>query len=372
MGLGGPYDYQSRLSPQRRNHTISTARPPVLQDCGNHRSKRRPPDVLYASSIFADGLKVLHELRWLKSWLYSSTTTKQPESSGAITVTQYPCLSIERTTKTPLSQGSTLKGRNCWQKAHGLNTGTGADWCNPAKPIKSNNQFAPQRAGDNNPHRCTGSTSNSGGPQSDPVDELATSRPQTPYYLLGRSYSIEVRLSTQSSGRQSKCSLLNIYLIEYSRCGLSDPSLPQPSSSRPFHYKPIDFVFYDIDAPKRQGLNTVEELVQYLMADDYEEEKEDEDMEEEPWKAASENASSAKPAGALKTSSYAAPPVKDDEYASAAQPSSGPEQNITGESCLLTAFVDPVIVGLHPTQVLMERAKLIVTIGCKVGSEFDV
>ena len=131
--------------------------------------------------------------------------------------------------------------------------------------------------------------------------------------------------------------------------GLADPSLPQPSSSRPFHYKPIDFVFYDIDAPKRQGLNTVEELVQYLMAND-DDEEEDEDMEPEPPKAVPEKAASVKLAGALKSSSYAAPPVRNEEpmtqlqkiLASAAQPSSGPERNITGESCLLTAFVDPV------------------------------
>eukprot|EP00956_Cyclotella_meneghiniana_P038848 scaffold161084_cov50-Cyclotella_meneghiniana.AAC.1 len=56
-----------------------------------------------------------------------------------------------------------------------------------------------------------------------------------------------------------------------------------------------------------------------------------------------------KSTGALKSSSYAAPPVNENVpltnlqriLASAAQPSAGPERNTTGESCLLTAWVDP-------------------------------
>ena len=102
-------------------------------------------------------------------------------------------------------------------------------------------------------------------------------------------------------------------------------------------------------------------------------------MEEESPASKDSDNSKANPASALKSSSYAAPPVKDQApmtqlqriLASAAQPSSGPERNITGESCLLTAWVDPVP-GLHPTQVLMERAKLIVSIGRKVDPDFEL
>ena len=169
-----------------------------------------------------------------------------------------------------------------------------------------------------------------------------------------------------------------LYWIEYSKRGLSDPSLPQPSNARPYHYKPIDFALYDINAPQKLGITSTEELVNYLTVDADDEEL-GHDMEEESPASKDSDNSKANPASALKSSSYAAPPVKDQApmtqlqriLASAAQPSSGPERNITGESCLLTAWVDPVP-GLHPTQVLMERAKLIVSIGRKVDPDFEL
>ena len=169
-----------------------------------------------------------------------------------------------------------------------------------------------------------------------------------------------------------------LYWIEYSKRGLSDPSLPQPSNARPYHYKPIDFALYDIDAPRQLGINTTEELVQYLSVTD-DEETSDQDMDGDARSTTNGPKESPKPAGALKSSSYAAPPVNENApithlqriLASAAQPSAGPERNTTGESCLLTAWVDPVP-GLHPTQVLMERAKLIVTLGLKVDTEFEL
>eukprot|EP00956_Cyclotella_meneghiniana_P011382 scaffold15968_cov46-Cyclotella_meneghiniana.AAC.10 len=168
-----------------------------------------------------------------------------------------------------------------------------------------------------------------------------------------------------------------LYWIEYSKRGLSDPSLPQPLSARPYHYKPIDFALYDINAPQQLGITSTEELVNYLS--DADDEELGQDMEGESPALKAKDNSKANPTSALKSSSYAAPPVNDKApmtqlqriLASAAQPSSGPEQNITGESCLLTAWVDPVL-GLHPTQVLMERAKLIVVIGRKVDPYFEL
>eukprot|EP00956_Cyclotella_meneghiniana_P027388 scaffold61190_cov38-Cyclotella_meneghiniana.AAC.1 len=139
-----------------------------------------------------------------------------------------------------------------------------------------------------------------------------------------------------------------LYWIEYSKQGLSDPSLPQPSNARPYHYKPIGFALYDINAPKQLGINTTEELVQYLSGFD-EEESSDQDMEGEARSKVNVSEEPSKSAGALKSSSYAAPPVNENVpltnlqriLASAAQPSAGPEPNTTGESCLLTAWVDP-------------------------------
>eukprot|EP00956_Cyclotella_meneghiniana_P024498 scaffold49256_cov25-Cyclotella_meneghiniana.AAC.2 len=71
-----------------------------------------------------------------------------------------------------------------------------------------------------------------------------------------------------------------LYWIEYSKRGLSDPSLPQPSSARPYHYKPIDFALYDINAPQKLGITTTEELVDYLSVEADNEEL-GQDMEEE-------------------------------------------------------------------------------------------
>ena len=118
--------------------------------------------------------------------------------------------------------------------------------------------------------------------------------------------------------------------------------------------------------------------MQYLAGTD-EEETSDQVMEGEVRRNANGPEKPPKPAGALKSSSYASPPVNENAplttlqriLASAAQPSTGPERNTTGESCLLTAWVDPVP-GLHPTQVLMERAKLIVTLGQQVDTDFEL
>eukprot|EP00956_Cyclotella_meneghiniana_P023577 scaffold46160_cov42-Cyclotella_meneghiniana.AAC.2 len=169
------------------------------------------------------------------------------------------------------------------------------------------------------------------------------------------------------------------YWIEYSKRGLSDPSLPQPSNDRPYHYKPTDFALYDIDAPKQLRINTTEELVQYLSGLD-DEGSSDQGMEGVARSKVNDPEESLKSTSALKSSSYAAPPVNENVpltnlqriLASAAQPSAGPERNTTGESCLLTAWVDPVPGLLHPTQVLMERAKLIVTLGHKVDTDFEL
>eukprot|EP00956_Cyclotella_meneghiniana_P007316 scaffold9944_cov52-Cyclotella_meneghiniana.AAC.4 len=187
-----------------------------------------------------------------------------------------------------------------------------------------------------------------------------------------------VPLTSDSAHSHFDAIVSALYWIEYSKRGLSDPSLPQPSNTRPYHYKPIDFAFYDIDAPRQLGINTTEELIQYLSVTD-DEETSDQDMEGDAQSKTKGPKEFSKPAGALKSSSYATPPVNENApttqlqriLASAAQPSAGPERNITGESCLLTAWVDPVP-GLHPTQVLMERAKLIVTLGHKVDVDFEL
>eukprot|EP00956_Cyclotella_meneghiniana_P037353 scaffold137178_cov42-Cyclotella_meneghiniana.AAC.1 len=135
-----------------------------------------------------------------------------------------------------------------------------------------------------------------------------------------------------------------------------------PSAQRPFHYKPFDFPFYDLQAPiNLDGEDSQDSSVSTVI------------------ETSGVDTEKAAPAGALKKSSYGAPRVNESVpksqlqriLESSAQPSTGPERNHTGESCLLTMWVDPVE-GLHPTECLVEMSQLILTTGLKIDPDFKL
>eukprot|EP00956_Cyclotella_meneghiniana_P019092 scaffold32434_cov39-Cyclotella_meneghiniana.AAC.1 len=200
----------------------------------------------------------------------------------------------------------------------------------------------------------------------------------TMYRISIENYDGELPLKSDSRIGYYDAIVSALYWHEYVRRGLSDPSRPSPSEQRPFHYKPFDFPFYDLQAPINLGLTTTQHLVEFLTG-----QVDGDDSQDSSVSTVTEtggvDTEKAAPAGALKKSSYGAPRVNESVpksqlqriLESSAQPSTGPERNHTGESCLLTMWVDPVE-GLHPTECLVERSQHILTTGLKIDLDFKL
>eukprot|EP00956_Cyclotella_meneghiniana_P006836 scaffold9202_cov42-Cyclotella_meneghiniana.AAC.2 len=125
----------------------------------------------------------------------------------------------------------------------------------------------------------------------------------TMYRITIENYDGELPLKSDSRIGYYNAIVGTLYWHEYVRRGLSDPSCPSPSEQRPFHYKPFDFPFYDLQAPINLGLTTTQHLVEFLTG-----QVDGEDSQDSSASTVTEtgpvDTEKAGPVGALKKSSY--------------------------------------------------------------------